>query len=152
VTLLWAAALPAAAFGASTGDAPWSGLAAAVYALGHAICHQRPERSFFWGEVAWPVCARCTGIYMGAAAGVLIGLMVRTAAEVPAARVRVWLVTAVVPASVSLAYEWGSGRMPSNATRSGTGAIVGLTTACLLVMFLRQPAATARAARKPEVN
>jgi uncharacterized membrane protein len=35
------------------------------------ICHQRPERSFwlFGGAVA--VCARCLGIYLGAAVGLL---------------------------------------------------------------------------------
>ena len=36
------------------------------------VCHQRPERSFilFGGSVA--VCARCLGIYIGAAVGLLI--------------------------------------------------------------------------------
>ncbi len=36
------------------------------------VCHQQPERSFvlFGGAVA--VCARCLGIYIGAAAGLLI--------------------------------------------------------------------------------
>ena len=36
------------------------------------VCHQRPERSFglFGGTVA--VCARCLGIYFGAAAGALM--------------------------------------------------------------------------------
>jgi uncharacterized membrane protein len=36
------------------------------------VCHQRPERSFilFGGRVA--VCARCLGIYIGAAVGLLI--------------------------------------------------------------------------------
>jgi uncharacterized membrane protein len=35
------------------------------------VCHRRPERSFwlFGGSVA--VCARCLGIYLGAAIGVL---------------------------------------------------------------------------------
>ena len=36
------------------------------------VCHQRPERSFwlFGGSVA--VCARCLGIYLGAALGLLL--------------------------------------------------------------------------------
>jgi uncharacterized membrane protein len=36
------------------------------------VCHQQPERSFllFGGSVA--VCSRCLGIYLGAAAGLLV--------------------------------------------------------------------------------
>ena len=30
--------------------------------LGHFVCHQKPERSFFIKEYQFPVCARCTGI------------------------------------------------------------------------------------------
>ena len=28
-------------------------------------CHQRPERSFFIKKHQFPVCARCTGVYLG---------------------------------------------------------------------------------------
>ncbi|PQL93072.1 DUF2085 domain-containing protein [Apibacter adventoris] len=27
-------------------------------------CHQKPERSFFWKGKQFPLCARCTGIYI----------------------------------------------------------------------------------------
>jgi predicted membrane protein DUF2085 len=38
-----------------------------TYLVGSLLCHQRPERSFFlWGS-QMPVCARCLGIYAGAA-------------------------------------------------------------------------------------
>ena len=33
--------------------------------LGHIICHQKPERSFFLKNHQFPVCARCTGILIG---------------------------------------------------------------------------------------
>ena len=52
-------------------------LAAASYALqqGFAlVCHQRPERSFWIFGAPVAVCARCLGIYLGAA----IGLLLRT--------------------------------------------------------------------------
>lgn len=28
-------------------------------------CHRKPERSFFYKGQQFPVCARCTGIYLG---------------------------------------------------------------------------------------
>jgi uncharacterized membrane protein len=63
---------------------PW--LVASVPEIGFAlqhgfslVCHQRPERSFilFGGSVA--VCARCLGIYLGAAAGLLLRVSRRVA-------------------------------------------------------------------------
>jgi uncharacterized membrane protein len=29
------------------------------------MCHQLPERSFFYKETQFPVCARCTGVFFG---------------------------------------------------------------------------------------
>ncbi len=28
-------------------------------------CHQRADRSFFLGDYQFPVCARCTGVFLG---------------------------------------------------------------------------------------
>lgn len=36
-----------------------------LFSLLSAICHQNPQRSFFWGDVQFILCARCTGIYLG---------------------------------------------------------------------------------------
>lgn len=47
---------------------------AAAYAAGSVICHQRPERSWHRCGTRWPVCARCSGLYLGAAAGALLAL------------------------------------------------------------------------------
>lgn len=38
--------------------------------IGYAVCHQAPERTFQAGGTPLPLCARCTGIYLG----VVIGL------------------------------------------------------------------------------
>lgn len=42
-----------------------------VYAAGSVVCHQLPERSFFLDGRQLPVCARCSGLYLSGAAGVL---------------------------------------------------------------------------------
>lgn len=36
-----------------------------AFYLGKAICHQMPERTFFIDGHYLPLCARCTGIYIG---------------------------------------------------------------------------------------
>jgi len=33
--------------------------------LEFSLCHQKPERSFFWKGKQLPLCARCTGIHLG---------------------------------------------------------------------------------------
>ncbi len=38
--------------------------------IGYALCHQLPQRSFFFDGYQSPLCARCTGMYLG----FLIGL------------------------------------------------------------------------------
>lgn len=30
-----------------------------------SFCHKKPERSLFWKGKKFPLCARCTGIYLG---------------------------------------------------------------------------------------
>lgn len=35
-------------------------------------CHQLPERSFFWKQYQFPVCARCLGVIAGYIVGLII--------------------------------------------------------------------------------
>ena len=58
VPYLWMHGLPVAAFALKRGFA--------------VICHQRPERSLWIFGAPVAVCARCLGIYVGAAAGLLL--------------------------------------------------------------------------------
>ncbi|MEI3349189.1 MAG: DUF2085 domain-containing protein [Dysosmobacter sp.] len=38
----------------------------ACASVGHTLgCHQRPDRSFFFHGKQFPVCARCTGVFLG---------------------------------------------------------------------------------------
>ena len=46
-------------------------LIAFIFAVGSVICHQLPDRSFFLDGRQLPVCARCTGLYVSGAAGLV---------------------------------------------------------------------------------
>ncbi len=52
------------------------GLLGKADAIGYAVCHRIDLRSFHLGERAMPLCARCSGTYLGVvvAVGTLIGL------------------------------------------------------------------------------
>jgi len=68
-SVAWFVALQLATFASSRPypPAPVYLLSFGTYLVGSLLCHQRPERSFFlWGS-QMPVCARCLGIYAGAA-------------------------------------------------------------------------------------
>lgn len=41
------------------------------------MCHQRPDRSFFYNGKQFPICARCTGILVGYFAGVVIAVVTK---------------------------------------------------------------------------
>lgn len=51
------------------------GLMGKAVAIGYAICHRIAARSFMIDGTQMPLCARCTGIYLG----VITGLLVATA-------------------------------------------------------------------------
>lgn len=40
-------------------------------ALGYAVCHQIEERSFHFHDLQSPLCARCTGLYLGSLLSIL---------------------------------------------------------------------------------
>lgn len=61
-----------------------SGLLGKADAVGYAICHRIDVRSFHIGSRQLPLCARCTGIYLGALAGLIaLAVMGRRAGGLP---------------------------------------------------------------------
>jgi uncharacterized membrane protein len=66
--------------------------------IGYAVCHRIPERSFFVGGQQLPLCARCSGTYLGAltAFAVMYLLGRRRAASLPPLAVLVMLVLFIV--------------------------------------------------------
>ena len=118
--LLWVAALLA--------------FPAALFPAGRFICHQRPERSFFVHAQQLPVCARCTGLYAGAAlAGPLALLSLTTLSSIRARRV---LIVAALPTAITWTLEF-SGVMPfSNAARFAAALPLGFAAAWLVLSTL----------------
>jgi uncharacterized membrane protein len=63
-------------------------------AVGYGICHRLPERSFFLAGRQLPLCARCTGTFLGAILGLTAMLILgrRRASRLPPASVLVVLI------------------------------------------------------------
>lgn len=131
----WAALLPAAVWAAGHSVWPPGLLATCVYAIGAMVCHQLPERSFLLAGTPLPVCARCTGIYAGAALGTGLALVMRPRTPSPfesdrtVRRWRMALVAGVAPSAVTLLLEWTTGRVPGNAIRALAGLPIGIVVA-----------------------
>ncbi len=130
--IAWLLALPAGAFLAAREHASVLVHAAAfgLYSIGSLICHQRPERSFHLWSAQLPVCARCTGIYLGA----VVGLVRRPQGGPRSAPEARWLLlAAAVPTLATLVYEWTTGVAPSNWTRWAAGLPLGAVVSWLVL-------------------
>ena len=130
---VWAASIPAAAYVASRpdGSSVAYGFALGVYAIGRVVCHQLPARSFHMWMTSLPVCARCTGIYVGAA---VVAIALRGRLVATRANPRVVLVGALVPTAATLVFEWTTGIMPSHWIRALAGAPLGAAVAWAIGM------------------
>ena len=113
--------------------------------IGYALCHQLPERSFFFHEHQSPLCARCTGMYLGLLIG-LIFLVARRrthSARLPAAAITSVLIgfitimgidgvnstIAIIPGAPQLYHT-------TNVHRIVTGSLCGLAMAWLFLPIL----------------
>jgi uncharacterized membrane protein len=147
-SIAWPLALPLAPYLVSRAHASAYGTAVVlgIYSVGSLICHQRPERSFHLWGAQLPVCARCTGIYAGAALACLVLASGRAYAQSTArdasahggersrrSDARLILGAAVLPSALTLAYEWVTGEVPSNAMRTAAGMPIGIAVSWLVI-------------------
>ena len=133
VAVAWAAVIPLAALAAGPGVPAAVQVGAALpYAIGAVICHQQPARSFALWSHQLPVCARCTGIYAGAA---LVTLAAALRSPVVRRR-RTLLLLAALPTIATLVFEWSTGITPSNLLRAITGVLLGAAVAWVILAAL----------------
>jgi uncharacterized membrane protein len=132
---VWASAIIAVVFFAGQGSNMAEFVVAGVRTIGGFVCHQRPDRSFRTGGVVWPVCARCTGIYVGAALGSVTAILVarRHRWTTFVRRARAFLTLAALPTVATLALEVIAGFASSNAVRGLAGIPLGTAIAWTLV-------------------
>lgn len=54
----------------------WQSMVELLYEIGNnSGCHQIPERSFFYKQHQFPVCARCTGVFFGQSVALIINII-----------------------------------------------------------------------------
>jgi|SRR5687768_792598 len=137
--IVWLALLAFAASGAGSSFSP--SIREFIFAFASQVCHQQPDRSFHWGATAWPVCARCLGLYAAAPLGAMLALAVKTPARIVPARNVLLLGIAAMPTGVTWVVEHGFGAPLSNGLRFVAALPLGAAIAWLLV---RTILATAR--------
>jgi uncharacterized membrane protein len=113
------------------------GLAVLAYLAGGIVCHQQPARSFELAGAPLPVCARCSGLYLAGASGLLItALLARTGRESQqrdnGVSWRVVLAAAAVPMALSLVLEWVGVWAGTNGWRAASAVPLGLAGGVLI--------------------
>lgn len=130
------------------------GLLGKADAIGYAVCHRIDVRSFHIGARALPLCARCTGMYLGALLGlVFLGVTGGRRAGLPDRKMMILLGAFVVAFAIDgsnsylyLLKELGSGPfsqvpnlyVPNNTLRLLTGTGMGLVIAAVLIPAINQ--------------
>jgi uncharacterized membrane protein len=125
IVLAFLAAIPAVILGAST-LCSWAiaqGASMQWRVLFRLMCHGRIERSLALFDVPMPICARCTGIYLGMLAGLFAFRLIPHLRE----RVMRWVAfAAIVPLGVDGMTQLLGFRESVNPLRVATGVIAGL--------------------------
>ena len=130
---LWLAATP-------------SGLMGKADAISYAVCHRIGLRSFHLGDRPLPLCARCTGMYLGALLTLIYYALVRPRAGLYPTR-------RLVAVFVLFGFAWALDGLnsymhlfpsaphlyqPSNILRIITGSLIGIALATLVYPVFNQ--------------
>lgn len=133
-TLLWVSLIVGAPLVSAGGH---EALAFVLYHGLRTVCHQMPERAFWLAGHPLAVCARCSGIYAGFAAAVLLYPLLlpfiarlRPAGGMPR---REWLILALAPTTIDFTLGITGLWANTHLSRSLTGAWLGAWLAFYVV-------------------
>jgi uncharacterized membrane protein len=132
--VLWLAAILLAPLAIASNRRVLAAGAVGLYASGARICHQRPDRCFRIDGRPMPVCARCTGLYAGAAIAAPLALV--WAARPSGRRARAVAAAAALPTAITWAIEMAGLAHPSNLVRFVAALPLGCVAAWLVVSTL----------------
>lgn len=118
-----------------------------VRLLGYAVCHQIETRSFFFHDLQSPLCARCTGMYLGGLLTIVYQAFQGRKGKFPPLTVSVILGLLFIWFGVDGANSFlhfipgfNLGYQPSNLFRLITGTGVGLGIGAILLPLFNQTA------------
>ena len=94
------------------------------------LCHRKPERSFFYKNHQFPVCARCTGFYSALAVYMILNIFIKHTYDF---KIIILSASLMIPAAVDgISQYWGP-RESTNNIRFITGFLGGIG----LIIFLK---------------
>jgi len=118
-----------------------------AHSVGYAVCHQITVRSYIFGDLVMPLCARCSGQYLGAMSGFFMALIWRRlrASGLPSRGVIILLVIFLVIWAFDGINSYvyliaGSPFLytPHNLLRLITGMLQGVAISMLFLPFFNQ--------------
>jgi len=110
-----------------------------LHAIGYSVCHQIPSHGFYIGNSSFPLCARCTGLYLGALIGLVILIPSGRKSGIPSRPVIVLMLLFIIAWLVDGANAFFSDLLnqvilypPTNTLRLLTGFGMGFSVAITL--------------------
>jgi len=116
-------------------------------AVGYAVCHQITVRTYVFGDLVMPLCARCSGQYLGAMAGFFLALLRGRlrASGLPPRKIIVTLVIFLIlwafdgiNSYIYLLTQQPFLYTPHNILRLTTGLLQGIAVSMLFLPFFNQ--------------
>ena len=108
---------------------PWNG----IYLIGDVFCHQIAERSFSLNGNQLPFCARCMGIWLGLAVGLVITIVLKFPLDM---KFLALLVLGLIPLAIDGTGQFVGLWESTNTLRMITGLITGIITGIALGVII----------------